>query len=75
MIYYPIVLVASVVLVTQYVFLTEAAWWSKWFVAALQVLCLAGAFHVLHLGLTGLFLQVGLSVFIALYLICEKARR
>jgi hypothetical protein len=75
MFYYPIVLVGSIALVVQYVFATDAAVWSKWLVAGILVYCLAGGFGFFHLGLPGLLLQVGLSVFVALYLMCASARR
>jgi hypothetical protein len=72
--YYLIVYAASIGLVVQYVLATDAATWSKVLVAGLLGFCLAGAFGLLHLGLTGLFLQVGLSIYIALYLMCVRAR-
>ena len=75
MFYYPIVLVGSIVLVVQYIFLTNAAGWSKWLVAGILGYCLAGGFGFLHLGFSGLLLQVGLSVFIALYLMYVRVRR
>ncbi len=73
--YIVIVLAASIALVVKFLFLTDAAVWSKWLVAGLLGLCLAGNFHFLHLGLTGLFLQVGLCIYIAIYLLCASVRR
>lgn len=72
--YYLVVLTASIALVVQFVFLTDAAVWFKALVICLLCLCLAGGFGFLHLGLAGLFLQVGLSIYLAVYLMCVRAK-
>jgi hypothetical protein len=73
--YILILLAGSIGLVLQYVLVTDASWWSKWLVAGLLGLCLSGNFRFLPLGLTGLLLQAGLSIYIAIHLMYAEARR
>jgi hypothetical protein len=61
-----IVTLASIALAGVYVFATDAAVWSKALVAALLLLSFAWRY--------GLFLRVGLGIFLALYLTYLKSR-
>ena len=61
-----IVLVASIVLAVVYVFVTDAAHWSKALVAALLLASFAWRY--------GFYLRAGLGVFLALYFRYLKAR-
>jgi len=61
-----IVLVASVALVVVYVFVTDAAFWSKALVAGLLLLSFAWRY--------GTFLQAALGVFLSLYFTYLKSR-
>lgn len=59
-------LIASIALTGVYVFVAKASFWSKALVAGLLVVSLVWRY--------GLFLQVGLSVFLLLYFAYLKAR-
>jgi hypothetical protein len=60
------VLVASIALTSVYIFVTEASYWSKALVGALLLVSFAWRY--------GLFLRVGLGVFLSLYFTYLKAR-
>jgi hypothetical protein len=61
-----IVTVAAIALAGVYVFLTESSFWSKGLVTVLLLVSFAWGY--------GFFLQVGLGIFLALYLTYLKAR-
>jgi hypothetical protein len=68
-----IIYIGSLVLLVRYLF-TEAPIWAKSAVGAIMIFCLTGGLGMFHLGLARIFLPLGLSVGIALYLACLKAR-
>lgn len=59
-------LIASIALTGVYVFVTEASLWSKALVAGLLVVSLVSRY--------GLYLQVGLGVFLVLYFTYLRSR-
>jgi hypothetical protein len=61
-----IVLVASIALAAVYILVADAPIWSKALVAALLLFSFAWRY--------GLFLRVGLGVFLSLYFTCLKSR-
>ena len=61
-----VVLVAALALVAVYVFATEASLWSKALVAGLLLVSFGWRY--------GMFLRVGLGVFLSLYFTCLRSR-
>ena len=59
-------LIASIALTGVYIFVTEASFWAKGLVAGLLVVSLVWRY--------GVFLQLGLSVFLSLYFTYLKSR-
>jgi hypothetical protein len=70
-----IVLIASVALVAYFDFATEASWIAKMVVSGLFIFCLASFFGWIAVNpFIRLFLLPGLSIFIILYRLVQRAR-
>jgi hypothetical protein len=72
--YFLIPLVGSITLAFYYLFLTDASFISKVLIAAVLIVSFACRFWLVQYSLAGLFLQVGLCIFILFYRLREKAR-
>jgi len=70
-----IILVASAALVAYFDFATEASWITKAVVSGLFIFCFASFFGwIAFNSLIGLFVLVGLSIFIIFYRLWQQAR-